>query len=285
MIPTVPNSELLSGSILVLGATGKTGRRVAARLTAMGVAHRRGSRSATPAFDWNDHLTWRPCLEDVAAVYVNYPADLPVTDAPDAIRAFVDRSKEAGVQRLVLLTGRGEEVGRASERAVQESGLEWTIVRSSWFNQNFSEGGFAELVESGQLILPAGGQREPFVDLGDLADVVVAALTKSAHSGEVYDVTGPRLMTFADVASDLSDALGRKVAYVPVPHDSFLAGLAATDVPDDAVALMDYLFGTLLDGRNAHLGDGVVRALGRAPRDFRVFARAVAGIDARRAVV
>ena len=280
MIPTATNTEVFSGLILVLGATGKTGRRVADRLAAKGVPTRRGSRSATPAFDWNDERSWDPCLQGVKAVYINYPSDLPVANAPDAIRAFVDRAKAAGVLRIVLLTGRGEQVGLASERAVRRGGLDWTIVRSSWFNQNFSEGGFADLVEDGQLILPAGDRREPFVDLDDLADVVVAALTETGHSGKIYEVTGPRLMTFTDVASDLSKALGRKVTYVAVPHDSFVANMSESGVPADVVELMDYLFGTLLDGRNAYLADGVVRALGRAPKDFSAFARATANLKA-----
>ena len=276
MVPIHKRIEEQPGLTLVLGATGKTGRRVAAGLAAKGIVVRAASRSATPAFDWNDEHGWADCLEGAKAAYINYPTDLPVADAPAAISAFVRQAKAAGLARLVLLTGRGEDVGRASEEPVKASGLQWTIVRSSWFNQNFSEGDLADLVKAGQLVLPAGETQEPFVDLDDLADVVVAALTESGHGGEIYEVTGPRLMTFGDIAFELSQALSRKVTYVDVPHQAFLNEMTDAGVPRPAVELMDYLFGTVLDGRNAYLADGVSRALGRAPKDFTAFAREAA---------
>jgi uncharacterized protein YbjT (DUF2867 family) len=196
--------------------------------------------------------------------------------ATDAIQAFVDLAAKHGVKRLVLLSGRGEEEAQACERIVQGSGLEWAIVRASWFNQNFSEGAFIDMVLNGAITLPAGDQVEPFVDVDDIADVAVAALTEDHHNGEVYEVTGPRLMTIADVAADLSKATGRQINYVNVPHEGFVAEVANSGAPKDVVWMLDYLFSTVLDGRNAHLTDGVQRALGRQPKDFADYANEVA---------
>lgn len=265
-----------AGTTLVLGGTGKTGRRVAAGLEARDVPVRIGSRSASPPFDWDREAGWDRCLEGVEAVYVSYAPDLAVPGATDTIRAFVNRARDRGVGRLVLLSGRGEAEAQACERIVQDSGLEWTIVRASWFFQNFSEGSFVDMVHAGRITLPVGDVAEPFVDADDIAAVAVAALTEPGHAGEVYEVTGPRLMTFRDVAAELSAALRREIGFVEIPHDAFLAGARDAGAPKEVVWLMGYLFSTVLDGRNAHLTDGVERALGRPPRDFADFAREVA---------
>jgi uncharacterized protein YbjT (DUF2867 family) len=264
------NSEELT---LVLGATGKTGRRVAERLEAKGRAVRRGSRSAHPSFDWDNADSWEASLEGVTSAYITYAPDLAMPGARDAIQAFVDLASQRGVKRLVLLSGRGEEEAQACERIVQTSGLEWTIVRASWFYQNFSEGAFVDMVLNGAITLPAGDQVEPFVDVDDIADVAVAAFIEDHHNGEIYEVTGPRVMTIADVAADLSRATGHKVAYVNVAHDSFVTEVAKSGAPKDVVWMLDYLFSTVLDGRNAHLTNGVQRALGRTPKDFADYAR------------
>lgn len=261
---------------LVIAATGKTGRRVAERLEALGRPVRRGSRSAAIPFDWDDSATWGPALEGVGAAYVVYTPDLAVPAAPAAIAAFTALAKERGVRRLVLLSGRGEEEAERCERIVQDSGLEWTVVRASWFAQNFDEGEFHELVLAGEVALPAGDVREPFIDVDDVADVVVAALTEDGHAGEVYEVTGPRLMTFAEAVGEIAEASGRDVRYAQIPGDAFQAGLAQAGLPQDHVELLDYLFTTVLDGRNASVTDGVQRALGRPARDFRDYARAAA---------
>ncbi|MEO0785238.1 MAG: NAD(P)H-binding protein [Pseudomonadota bacterium] len=261
---------------LVLGGTGKTGRRVADRLTAMGEAVRIGSRSAVPGFDWNNEASWDAALKGVTAVYITYAPDLAFPGATDAIQALVNKAKRAGVKRLVLLSGRGEEEAQASERIVQASGIDWTIVRASWFNQNFSEGAFIDMVLNGAITLPAGDTPEPFVDADDIADVAVAALTEDHHAGQLYEVTGPRLMTLADVAADLSAATGREIVYVDVPHEGFMAEIEASGAPHEVAWMLDYLFATVLDGRNASLTDGVARALGRPPKDFAAYARDVA---------
>ena len=261
---------------LVLGGTGKTGRRVAERLQASGHDVRIGSRSAVPSFDWDQEASWDACLKGVTAAYITYTPDLAMPGAADAIQAFVDKAKKAGVKRLVILSGRGEPEAQACEKIVQNSGLEWTVVRASWFNQNFSEGAFIDMVLAGAITLPAGDRLEPFVDADDIADVAVAALTQNHHNAQVYEVTGPRLMTLSEIASDISGATGREIAYIDVPHEAFVSEIADSGAPKDVVWMLDYLFSTVLDGRNAHLTDGVQRALGRPPKDFRDYARAVA---------
>ena len=277
-------NQIVTGTILVLGATGKTGRRIVRTLEANGHQVRRGSRSATPSFDWNIEAGWDDCLADIEAVYINYSPDLAMPGATDSIQAFVDRARHHGVSRLVLLSGRGEEEAQACERIVQDSGIDWTVVRASWFNQNFSEGAFVEMVQAGQITVPDVDTAEPFVDVDDIADVAVVALTEAGHVGEVYEVTGPRMLTLAEVAAELGKATGRRIEYVAVPHDAFVAGVAESGAPKEVVWMLDYLFSTVLDGRNAYLTDGVQRALGRAPKDFADYAREVAATGAWRAV-
>ncbi|MEM9057973.1 MAG: NmrA family NAD(P)-binding protein [Pseudomonadota bacterium] len=269
---TAPSDEL----ILVLGATGKSGRRIVSSLNALGVPVRLGSRSASPAFDWSQPTTWDAVLDGVTKIYINYAPDLAMPGATDAIGELVHRARVAAVKHVVLLSGRGEQEAQACEAIVQTGGVPWTIVRSSWFNQNFSEGAFVEMVQGGQIALPAVSTPEPFVDVDDIADVVVAALTQPGHAGKLYEVTGPRLLTLADIAAELSTATGRAIRYTPVPHDAFVQGIAAAGAPQDVLWMLDYLFATVLDGRNAYLCDGVQRALGRPPKDFAEFASEVA---------
>ncbi|MEZ5490446.1 MAG: NAD(P)H-binding protein [Gammaproteobacteria bacterium] len=261
---------------LVTGGTGKTGRRIVENLKTMGKPVRVGSRSSSPSFDWNNESRWDECLENVEAVYISYAPDLAMPGATDTIKAFVDLAVAKGVKRLVLLSGRGEEEAQACEQIVINSGLEWTIVRASWFFQNFSEGAFIDMVLGGQIALPAGDTQEPFVDVDDISEVATAALSQDRHNGQIYELTGPRLMRFTDIAADLSAAIGREITYLDVPHDAFVNEVKASGAPQDVVWMLDYLFATVLDGRNSSLTDGVKRALGREPRDFRLFAREVA---------
>jgi uncharacterized protein YbjT (DUF2867 family) len=266
--------------VLVLGGTGKTGRRVTSILRSKGVPVRNGSRVAVPAFDWNNESTWDACLDGVCAIYITYAPDLAIPGATDAIAALVSKARRQGAQHLVLLSGRGEAEAQACERIVQDSGLRWTIVRASWFNQNFSEGAFRDMVNAGVITLPAGDTPEPFVDVDDIAEVTATALTEPGHDGQVYELTGPRLMRFADAAAELSRATGRDIRYLEVPHEAFIAEVAESGAPAEVAWMLDYLFSTVLDGRNAQLADGVQRALGRPPRDFADYARTAAAAGA-----
>ena len=270
------NGTNAAETTLVLGSTGKTGRRVAERLQARGVQTRVASRAGDPPFDWDEPGTWDAALDGVSAAYISYAPDLAIPGATDAVRAFVERAAEHGVRRLVLLSGRGEEEAQRAELLIQRPDVEWTVVRASWFAQNFSEGAFLEIVQAGEIALPAGDVGEPFVDADDIADVAVAALTEDGHAGQVYEVTGPRLLTFDEAVDEIAAASGRAIRYVQIPPEAFAAGVAEAGLPDDVAWLLGYLFDTVLDGRNAHLTDGVQRALGREPRDFGEYAREVA---------
>ena len=261
---------------LVLGGTGKTGRRVAQRLAVLGRPVRVGSRSGRPRFDWQDRTTWAPALEGVAAVYVSYYPDIAVPGAVEAVGSFAELAVRSGVPRLVLLSGRGEPQAELAEQAVRASGAELTILRSSWFAQNFSEDYLLGPVLAGEVALPATDTPEPFVDADDIADVAVAALTRHGHAGQVYELTGPQPLTFAEAVGEIATATGRQIRYVPVPIDEYAAAAAAQGVPAEAVEVITYLFGEVLDGRNAGTADGVRRALRREPRDFASYARQTA---------
>lgn len=260
---------------LVLGGTGKTGRRIVEQLAARQVPVRIGSRSATPSFDWDNRGTWPAALVNVDAVYISYYPDLAAPGATDAIRAFTDLAVRSGVRRLVLLSGRGEPEAQRCEEIVQASGVQWTVLRCSWFNQNFSENYLA-----GEVELPAPNVGEPFVDADDIADAAVAALTDGKHAGQLYELTGPRLLTFAEAIAQIARASGREIRYVQVPMEEYVVALEQAQLPPDFVALIKYLFTEVLDGRNAHVTDGVQRALGRAPRDFADYARSAAASGA-----
>jgi uncharacterized protein YbjT (DUF2867 family) len=268
------------GVALVLGGTGKTGRRVVERLRARGARVRVGSRSGAPGFDWEDRSTWGPALAGASAVYVSYFPDLAAPGAAEAVGELAGRAVAAGARRLVLLSGRGEAEAQRAERAVARAGAEWTVVRASWFAQNFSEGYLRDPLLGGGLGLPVGPVPEPFVDADDIADVAVAALTGEGHAGEVYEVTGPRALTFAEAVEEIGRASGRALRLEPVAMEDYAAAMAGEGVPEGIIALMRYLFTEVLDGRNARPGDGVRRALGREARDFREFARAAAAAGA-----
>ncbi|WP_280262807.1 NAD(P)H-binding protein [Nocardia wallacei] len=262
--------------VLVLGGTGRTGSRVAASLRALSVPVRIGSRSATPSFDWTDRQTWDAALTGVSAVYISYQPDLAAPGAPQDMHALTAAARRHGIGKLVLLSGRGEPEAAECEEIVRNSGVPWTILRCSWFAQNFSEGAFTDYVRAGEVALPAGEIPEPFIDADDIAAVAVAALTDERHAGAVYELTGPRALTFSEAIAEIAHTTGRDIAFVPITRAAFVAALTTYDVPAEEIGLLDYLFGTVLDGRNSATADGVQRALGRKPRDFTDYVRQTA---------
>ncbi|MGO4180201.1 NAD(P)H-binding protein [Paenibacillus sp. TAF43_2] len=266
--------------ILIIGGTGKTGRRVAERLTSRGLPVRIGSRSSDPSFDWGNHSTWTASLQGAESVYITYYPDLALPGAAASIGAFAEQAVKQGIKRLVLLSGRGEEEAQLSENALRDSGADWTILRASWFCQNFSESFLLDSVLSGSVILPAADVAEPFIDADDIADVAVAALTEDGHIGKLYELTGPRALTFKEATEEIAKASGRDVRYVQVTSEQFISALAQQDMPDYVLTLLTELFTKVLDGRNSHLTNGVQLALNRDPRDFTDYARdtAAAGI-------
>ena len=261
--------------ILVIGATGKTGRRVAARLDAAGHPVRHGARRSATPFDWDAPETWAPALRGTRAAYVTYFPDLAFPGAVSKLESLCETARDVGLDHLVLLSGRGEHHARLGEDVVRHSGIDFTLVRAAWFAQNFSEGYLRDPILAGVLPMPGGDMPEPIIDVDDIADVAVAALTEEGHEGHLYEVTGPRLMTFADMAAELSLATGREVRHIPIQFDEFRASVAQAG-GDFIADIFTAIARETLDGRNAHTTDGVMRALGRPPRDFAEFARAAA---------
>jgi uncharacterized protein YbjT (DUF2867 family) len=265
------------GITLVIGGTGKTGRRVADRLVKAGRKVRIGSRSAELSFDWEKQDTWEQALQGVKAAYVAYQPDLAVPGALVTVEAFFDRAIASGVEKLVLLSGRGEVEAEQAERSLQATSVDWTILRSSWFCQNFSESFFLDPILAGQVALPVvESVAEPFVDVDDIADIAVAALTDPQHSRQLYEITGSKALTFAESIDEIACATGREITFVPVSANDYRAELVRQGVPDDYIELVLYLFSTLFDGRNIPVADGVQRALGRPPRNFSDYVRQTA---------
>ena len=260
-------------TVLVLGATGKTGRRITERLQTLGVPVRLGSRDANPPFDWEDRSTWDAVLDGVQAVYLSYQPDLAVPGALETVRAFTDLAVKQGIRTLVLLSGRGEIEAEHAERVVQNSGIDWTILRASWFCQNFSEAHFLEPILQGELALPVGDIAEPFVDAEDIAEIAVAALTQPGHSHRLYELTGPRALTFAQAVEEIASATHRRIDFIAVPREAYRQALEQEQLPPQLIDLVLYLFTTVLDGRNTPVANGVQQALGRPARDFSEYVR------------
>jgi uncharacterized protein YbjT (DUF2867 family) len=272
-----PEEHCTNGITLVIGGTGKTGRRVADRLLKAGRQVRIGSRSAELPFDWEKPDSWERVLQEVKAAYVAYQPDLAVPGAIETVEAFFDRAIASGVEKLVLLSGRGEVEAEQAERALQATSVDWTILRASWFFQNFSENFFLDPIVAGQVALPvAESVAEPFIDVEDIADIAVAALADPQHSRQLYEITGSKALTFAEAISEIARATGREIAFVSISADDYRAELVRQGVPEDDIELVLYLFSTVLDGRNTPLADGVQRALGRSPREFSDYVRQTA---------
>ncbi|EIV92104.1 NAD(P)H-binding protein [Frankia sp. QA3] len=265
--------------ILVLGGTGKTGRRVVSRLQQRGHEVRAASRKGPTRFDWNDENTWEPALAGVGAAYL---VDSQLSDAATSLSSFSKLAVASGVERLVLLSNRdwvvpaGEEK-LPGERAVRESGAAWTILKPAWFAQNFSEDSlFRGQLVDGEVVLSTGDGAEPFIDVEDIADVAVAALTEDGHGGQAYELSGPRLLSLGAVIDEIAQATGRDITYRPVSPADFAAHATQQGLPEEYVALLNMLSGWISEGRFAQLADGVQRALGREPRDFTDYVRTTA---------
>lgn len=266
---------MASASVLVIGGAGKTGRRVSEQLRARGIVTRDVSRSTTPAFDWTDPKTWAAALDGVSKAYVTYQPDLSVDGASEAIAKLSALAKDKGLEHIVLLSGRGEPGAQRAEAALQASGVPWTIVRASWFAQNFSESYLLDGLLAGELALPAGPVAEPFIDVEDISEIAVAALTDPRHLNRLYEVTGARALTFEQAVQEISTAVGRPIRYTQVTPEAFAEALRPY-VPKDIIDLLLDLFTVVLDGRNVNVMNGVQEALGRPARDFSDYVRATA---------
>ena len=263
----------MSKNVLIVGANGKTGARVQRQLAVAGINTLGVSRSTSPAFDWTTPDDWPDVLKGIDAAYLTYHPDLSVPLAESHIKHFCELAKNSGVQHIVLLSGRGEEGAAKAEQALINSGVSWNIVQASWFAQNFSENFMLDSILNGELIMPEGTAMEPFIDIDDIADVVVATLLEPGLHNRLFEVTGPRLMSFADCAAEISLTSGNEVNLVEVPMHDYVRGLQQQGLPQELISLLQQLFQDLFDGRNAYLANGVEEALGRPATDFLEYAR------------
>ncbi|MEQ9289958.1 MAG: NmrA family NAD(P)-binding protein [Cyclobacteriaceae bacterium] len=267
----------MKNKILVLGGTGKTGRKVAQRLTELGQDVRIGSRGAKKPFEWNSPETWPSVLEGADKVYITFQPDLAVPGALKAIEGFVQEAKKAGVRKLVLLSGKGEREAQLCEQVVIHSGMDFTIVRATWFNQNFSESFFLDPILAGHVALPQAQAKVPYVDTNDIADVAVEVLLNAKHNGQIYELTGPRLLTFQDVLNEISTTIGRDITFTPITLNAYAGMLEEHKVPKDYIWLINYLFTEVLgDERNTIVTGDIEKVLGRKPKDFSQYVAEVA---------
>ncbi|WP_420320302.1 NAD(P)H-binding protein [Flagellimonas sp.] len=262
----------MKNNILVLGGTGKTGRRIVQKLKEQGHNVRVGSRSESPAFDWDKTETWGMALEGMEKVYITFQPDLAVPGALEAIEGLVREAKRKGVQKVVLLSGKGEREAELCEQVVINCGLDYTIVRASWFNQNFSESFFLEPIQAGFVALPQADAKVPYVDADDIADVAVEALLNNVHYGNIYELTGPRFLTFREVMAEIAQAVGKEIAFTPIGLPAYTQMLKEQGVPGDYVWLINYLFTEVLGNEaNQVITHDVEKVLGRKPKDFSVY--------------
>ena len=270
----------MSNRILVLGSTGKTGKRVAKRLQDLDMPIRLGSREGQPSFNWDEPSNWQEVLKEIESVYITFQPDLAVPDAVEKIRLFTETVKKTNVKHLVLLSGRGEKEAQACEQLIIQSGLDWTIIRASWFMQNFSENFLLDSILSSEVVLPTIKSLEPFVDADDIADVVVSVLTDKKHYSKIYELTGSELLSFQSATSQIAVELNRSIAYTEISIEDYVAALKSYQLPDDFIWLIQYLFTEVLDGRNESLSDDIETILGRRPTTFKdyVFKTAKTGI-------
>jgi len=258
-----------TSNILVIGGTGKTGRKVASKLIALGHNVRIGSRSASPSFDWDNPETWTEALQGMDKVYITFQPDLAVPGALEAIEELTKQAKRCGVKKLVLLSGKGEREAELCEQVVIHSGLDHTIVRASWFNQNFSESFFLEPIVEGFVALPQANVKVPYVDTDDIADVAVSALLNNEHNGKTYQLTGPRSLTFKEVIEEISIVIARNIVFTPIALPAYVNVMKQQGVPDDFVWLIEYLFSEVLGNpNNSEITNDVEKVLGRKPKDF-----------------
>ena len=262
--------------ILVLGGKGKTGRRVAERLTKLGKTIRIGSRSEQPSFDWENPETWAGALEGMDTVYITFQPDLAVPGALKAIEGFTSQAVKAGIQKMVLLSGKGEKEAELCEQVVMNAGADWTIVRASWFNQNFSESFFLDPILAGHVALPRAEALVPYVDVDDIADVVVESLLDNKHVGQTYELTGPRKLTFEQVIEEISKVTGRDIKFESITMDKYTKMLKEYQVPEDYIWLINYLFTEVLVDRNSSVTNDIEKVLGRKAKDFAEYARETA---------
>ncbi|MGD0504905.1 MAG: NAD(P)H-binding protein [Steroidobacteraceae bacterium] len=269
-------TEASNNRILVTGATGKTGSRVAERLAASGAAVRRAARSGADVhFDWSDLATFGPTLNGVSAVYLISPA-LRV-DFAGVVSRFLDKAEQVGVRHVTYLSAYGVEhvPPEVALRAVEldlasRKALSHSILRPAWFMQNFSEN-FLRPVND-EIVVPCGTGAEAFVSAEDIASVAVATLLNPArHAGRAYAPTGPEALTFEQASQHISTAVGRTITYRDIDREGWINAMIQAGVPAEYGAVLRALTETVAAGRGSRPNDDVLVATGTAPTRFEEF--------------
>lgn len=262
--------------ILVTGATGKTGRRVAQQLEEAGIPVVRASRSSPTSFDWDDPHTWEPVLRQARTAYIA-PAEGTL-----AVPSFMALAREVGLQQVVLLSARGvttpgyydeqDLLARqflVTEQAVRESGMHYTILRPGWFSQNFNEGEFRSAIDRGELALPTGDGSAAFIDANDIAAVACAALTNpDRFNGAELELTGPSAVSLSTAVELISAVSGREVRYRSISADEYYAGLLRSGVSEHDARLATIALSPIRSGREGETTSTVKDVLGRDTINF-----------------
>ncbi len=267
----------MKSNILVIGGTGKTGRKVVQKLQARHQNVRIGSRKQNPSFDWQDQSSWPEVLEGIEKMYVTFQPDLAVPGALEAIEALTRLAIKSRVKKMVLLSGKGEKEAQLCEQVVIHSGLEYTIVRASWFNQNFSESFFLDPILAGHVALPQADAKVPYVDTNDISDVVVEVLLNERHNGHIYELTGPSALTFQEVIDQIATASGRQIDFTPISLPAYTKMLEDAQLPSDYIWLINYLFTEVLSAEgNDVITNDIEKVLGRKPKPFSAYVQETA---------
>ncbi|MHB8691546.1 MAG: NmrA family NAD(P)-binding protein [Solirubrobacteraceae bacterium] len=270
-----------SKTILVLGGTGKTGTRVARRMTELGHSVRTAARQGADAlFDWDDPATHRTAVEGVDRIYLMAPV-MRTRFAPQ-VSAFLDLAESAGVQHITYLSAYGIELAppEVALRAVELDLMErvlmtHSIVRPAWFMQNFSET-FLKPID-GAIAVPTGDGAEAFVDAEDIAAVAAATLADpSAHAGAQYAPTGPERLTVSEAADAIGSVIRQRVRHIDVDQRAWLDGAIASGVPTEYGEMLLLLTQTIASGAGSRPNDDVKAVTGSPPTGFTEFARRTA---------
>jgi uncharacterized protein YbjT (DUF2867 family) len=267
----------VSDLVLVTGGTGKSGRRVARRLTAAGRAVRIAARAGPQPFDWLNADTWAAALDGVSAIYL-----VPPPGAGDVLAAMIALAQAAlarGVRRLVLLSGspvaEGGPGAGQTHLWLRENAADWAVLRPSWFMQNFSEGQHLATIQ-GQGVIYSATQdgRVPFISADDIAAAAVAALTAPAPLNRDFILTGPEPISYDTVARLIGEAAGRPVAHRRISAEELAAWYRSIDRPALLAQMLGMMDVMIAGGAEDRVTGGVLELTGRPPTDFGAFARA-----------
>jgi len=266
--------------VLVIGGTGKTGSAVVRGLRARGVMTSIASRTANGPdrvrFDWADPSSHAAALHEAEAIYLVAPA--LVRDPSLWMVPFIERAIARGTRRFVLLSSSAIDEHAPGMGAVHAAlaarAPEWTVLRPSWFMQNFSDPQHAlgrSIREERTIISATGDGRLGFIDAEDIAAVAVATLLEPANAALV--LTGPEALSYAEAAAILSRVIGEPVVHHALTSEAWQARMIAGGMPADYAALLGALEQAIADGAEDRVTDEVLRRTGRPPRSLEAFAR------------